>query len=103
MESSLSPTFIFPLFRAATFKAAVVAGVAGFAFGVIAAALRLFFLTPLQTATLIAASGLIVPAGQTVTGGEIAESDPRQCRIIYGRAERGVFGISRHAGEGDRR
>jgi uncharacterized membrane protein YfcA len=48
------------IFFAATFLAAIVAGVAGFAFGLIAAAARLHVLTPLQTATLIVAFGLIV-------------------------------------------
>src|SRR4029077_1688883 len=48
------------LFVAATFVAALVTGVAGFAFGLIAAAVWLHVLTPLQTTTLIAAFGLIV-------------------------------------------
>jgi hypothetical protein len=44
----------------ATFAAALVAGLAGFAFGLIAAAIWLHILTPLQTATLIVGYGLIV-------------------------------------------
>ena len=48
------------LFLAATFLAALVAGVAGFAFGLVAAAVWLHVLTPLQTTTLIVAFGLIV-------------------------------------------
>src|SRR5437588_11583419 len=48
------------LFVAATFAAAFVAGVAGFAFGLVAAAVWLHVLTPLQTTTLIVAFGLIV-------------------------------------------
>src|ERR1700757_653720 len=48
------------LFVAATFAAALVAGVAGFAFGLVAAAAWLHVLTPLQTTTLIVAFGLIV-------------------------------------------
>src|SRR5476651_221290 len=48
------------LFVGATFAAAVVAGVAGFAFGLIAAAVWLHVLTPVQTTTLIVAFGLIV-------------------------------------------
>src|SRR5436190_9872684 len=48
------------LFVAATFAAALVAGVAGFAFGLVAAAVWLHVLTPLQTTTLIVAFGLIV-------------------------------------------
>jgi uncharacterized protein len=43
------------LFLGATFAAAFVAGVAGFAFGLVAAAVWLHVLTPLQTATLIIA------------------------------------------------
>ena len=46
-------------FAAATFAAALVAGVAGFTFGLVAA-VWLHILTPLQTATLIIAFGLIV-------------------------------------------
>jgi uncharacterized membrane protein YfcA len=48
------------LFLAATFLAAVVAGLAGFAFGLVAAAAWLHVLTPVQTASLIVAFGLIV-------------------------------------------
>src|SRR4051794_1378330 len=48
------------VFLAATFLAALVAGVAGFAFGLVAAAAWLHVLTPLQTTTLIVAFGLIV-------------------------------------------
>src|SRR5690242_15645338 len=50
----------YALFLSATFAAALVAGVSGFAFGLIAAAVWLHLLTPLQTATLIIAFGLIV-------------------------------------------
>jgi uncharacterized membrane protein YfcA len=48
------------LFLLATFLAALVAGMAGFAFGLVAAAIWLHILTPLQTTTLIVAFGLIV-------------------------------------------
>jgi len=48
------------LFLGATFAAALVAGLAGFAIGLIAAAIWLHILTPLQTATLIVGYGLIV-------------------------------------------
>jgi uncharacterized protein len=48
------------LFVTATFAAALVAGVAGFAFGLVAAAIWLHVLTPLQTTTLIVGFGLIV-------------------------------------------
>src|SRR3984957_16964312 len=49
-----------PLFLLATFAGAFVAGLSGFAFGLVAASLWLYFLSPLQTATLIVAFGLIV-------------------------------------------
>ncbi|MES2194136.1 MAG: sulfite exporter TauE/SafE family protein [Pseudomonadota bacterium] len=48
------------LFLLATFAGALVAGLSGFAFGLIAASIWLYILTPLQTATLIIAYGLIV-------------------------------------------
>jgi hypothetical protein len=48
------------IFLLATFAAALVAGLAGFAFGIVAAAAWLHILTPLQTASLIIAFGLIV-------------------------------------------
>ena len=48
------------LFLLATFAGAVVAGMSGFAFGLVAASVWLYILTPLQTATLIIAFGLIV-------------------------------------------
>jgi len=47
-------------FLGATFAAALIAGLAGFAFGLVAAAVWLYILTPLQTATLIIAFGLVV-------------------------------------------
>ncbi len=49
-----------PLFLVATFAGALVAGLSGFAFGLVAASIWLYILTPLQTATLIVAFGLIV-------------------------------------------
>jgi uncharacterized membrane protein YfcA len=48
------------VFLFATFAAALVAGLAGFAFGLVAAAVWLHILTPLQTVSLIIAFGLIV-------------------------------------------
>jgi uncharacterized protein len=49
-----------PLFLFATFAGALVAGLTGFAFGLVAASIWLYILTPLQTTTLIIAFGLIV-------------------------------------------
>jgi uncharacterized membrane protein YfcA len=49
-----------PIFLLATFAGALVAGLSGFAFGLVAASIWLYILDPLQTATLIIAFGLIV-------------------------------------------
>lgn len=49
-----------PLFLLATFAGAFVAGLSGFAFGLVAASLWLYVLTPLQSASLIIAFGLLV-------------------------------------------
>src|SRR6266550_458318 len=48
------------LFLLATFAGALVAGLSGFAFGLVAASIWLYILTPLQTATLIIAFRLVV-------------------------------------------
>jgi uncharacterized membrane protein YfcA len=53
-------TFELPLFLLATFAGALVAGLSGFAFGLVASAIWLYILTPLQTATLIISFGLLV-------------------------------------------
>ena len=53
-------TLLLPLFLFATFAGALVAGLSGFAFGLIAASMWLYVISPLQTATLIVAFGLIV-------------------------------------------
>ena len=50
--------FEIPLLLFATFAGAFVAGLSGFAFGLVAASLWLYILTPVQTATLIVAFGL---------------------------------------------
>jgi uncharacterized protein len=60
MDSSLDPVVFTILFLSATFAAALVAGLAGFAFGLVAAAVWLYILTPLATATLIVGLGLVV-------------------------------------------
>jgi hypothetical protein len=57
MDGSLLDISIFLL---ATFVGALIAGVTGFAFGLVVAALWLHILSPIQTATLIIAFGLIV-------------------------------------------
>ncbi|MCK1361372.1 sulfite exporter TauE/SafE family protein [Bradyrhizobium sp. 199] len=48
------------LFLVATFAGAFVAGLSGFAFGLVAASLWLYVLTPLQSASLIIGFGLLV-------------------------------------------
>lgn len=48
------------IFLTGTFAGALIAGLSGFAFGLIAASIWLYILTPVQTATLIIAFGLIV-------------------------------------------
>ena len=53
-------TFELPLFLFATFAGAFIAGLSGFAFGLVAASLWLYILTPSQSATLIVAFGLLV-------------------------------------------
>ena len=53
-------TFEIPLFLFATFAGAFVAGLSGFAFGLVAASLWLYILTPVQSAALIVAFGLLV-------------------------------------------
>ena len=53
MDSSLGLNVFTTLFLSGTFLAALVAGLGGFAFGIIAAAVWLYILTPLQTAALI--------------------------------------------------
>ena len=49
-----------PIFLVATFAGALVAGLSGFAFGLVVSSIWLYILTPLQTTTLIIAFGLIV-------------------------------------------
>lgn len=52
----------FIIFLIATFAGAFVAGVSGFAFGLIASSLWLYVISPLQTAALIIGFGLLVQA-----------------------------------------
>ena len=101
-------TLELPLFLFATFAGAFIAGLSGFAFGLVAASLWLYILTPTQSAALIIAFGLLVqgysvwklrraldwrklwpfvagaafgvPAGVTL----LTWSDPRHVRIAVG-------------------
>jgi len=52
--------FELPIFLLATFAGALIASLSGFAFGLVAASMWLYILSPLQSATLIIAFGLIV-------------------------------------------
>jgi uncharacterized membrane protein YfcA len=56
----LPADLILPVFLLGTFVAAIVTGVAGFAFGLVALAIWLQALTPLQAAPLVAAYALLV-------------------------------------------
>jgi uncharacterized membrane protein YfcA len=60
MDSGLGLDLFSFLFLGGTFLAALVAGLGGFAFGIIAAAIWLYILPPLETATLIVLLGLVV-------------------------------------------
>jgi uncharacterized membrane protein YfcA len=80
-------TFTF-LFLAGTFLAALVAGLGGFAFGIVAAAIWLYILTPLQTATLIMGLGLVVQ-GYSVWTLRHALSWSRLAPLLVGTA----FGV----------
>ena len=60
MGSGLGINIFTLVFLTGTFLAALVTGLGGFAFGIVAAAVWLYILTPLQTATLITGLGLVV-------------------------------------------
>src|SRR5207248_11475023 len=76
------------LFAAGTFAAAFVTGLAGFAFGIVAAAVWLHFLAPAQAAALIVAFGLIVQ-GVSVWKLRRAIKWPRLLPFLIG----GVIGV----------
>jgi len=62
---SLAIPFDLAIFLLGTFAAAFVTGLAGFAFGMVAAGIWLFALTPVQTTTLIVAYALLVQGYST--------------------------------------
>jgi uncharacterized membrane protein YfcA len=76
------------LFAAGTFAAALITGLAGFAFGIVAAAVWLHFLAPAQAAALIVAFGLIVQ-GVSVWKLRRAINWPRLAPFLIG----GVIGV----------
>src|SRR5262249_30569483 len=96
MDSGLDHTLVIALFLVATFAAALVAGLAGFAFGLVGAAVWLYILTPLETATLIIWFGLIVQ-GYAVWKLRQAVSWVRIAPLVLGAAvgvPLGVFVLS---------
>jgi uncharacterized membrane protein YfcA len=85
MDSSLGFNIFTVLFLSGTFLAALVAGLGGFAFGIVAAAVWLYILTPLQTATLIVGLGLVVQ-GYSVWKLRHALSWRRLAPLLFGTA-----------------
>jgi uncharacterized membrane protein YfcA len=77
-------TLEIPLFLFATFAGAFVAGLSGFAFGLVAASLWLYFLSPLQTATLIVTFGLGATIGVPVGVTLLTWADPHKIRVGVG-------------------
>jgi uncharacterized membrane protein YfcA len=82
------PALDLTLFAFGTFAAAFVTGLAGFAFGIVAAAVWLHFLAPAQAAALIVAFGLIVQ-GVSVWKLRRAIKWPRLLPFLIG----GVIGV----------
>ncbi len=84
MDSSLGLNIFTLLFLTGTFLAALVAGLGGFAFGIVAAAVWLYILSPLQTAILIMGLGLVVQVFSLEIAACIAlakaDADPRRNR-----------------------
>lgn len=65
MLAALPDPVVLTLFVVSTFAAALVAGLAGFAFGLVAAAIWLHILTPAQTVILIAGNALLIQGYST--------------------------------------
>ena len=89
MENGLLAPTIFVL---GTLTAAFVTGLAGFAFGLVAAAIWLYALTPIQTTTLIAGYGLLVQ-GYAVWKLRHSINLSRLAPLIIGSAIGVPFGI----------
>jgi uncharacterized membrane protein YfcA len=81
------------LFAAAAFAASAIAGLAGFAFGLIAAAFWLHLLGPVETAALIVAFGLLIQ-GVSVWKLRNAISVRRLLPFVIGSAVGVPFGVS---------
>jgi uncharacterized protein len=82
-----------PVFLIATFAGALVAGLSGFAFGLVAASIWLYILTPLQSASLIIAFGLVVQ-GYSVWKLRHALDWRRLWPFIVGAAVGAPFGVT---------
>src|SRR5215470_2882100 len=93
MDSSLGLNLFTLLFLIGMFLAALVAGLGGFAFGIVAAAVWLYILTPLQTATLIVGLGLVVQ-GYSVWKLRHALDGRRLVPLIIGAALGVPIGVS---------
>ena len=96
MDSSLGLNIFTLLFLSGTFLAALVAGIGGFAFGIVAAGVWLYILSPLQTASLIMGLGLVVQ-GYSVWKLRDALSWSRLAPLLIGTAfgvPLGVFALA---------
>jgi uncharacterized protein len=96
MDSSLGLNIFTVVFLSGTFLAALVAGLGGFAFGIVASAVWLYVLTPLQTATLIMCLGLVVQ-GYSVWKLRHALHWQRFAPLVFGTAfgvPLGVFALA---------
>ena len=82
-----------PIVLVATFAGALVAGLSGFAFGLIAASIWLYILDPLQTASLIMAFGLIVQ-GYSVYNLRSAVNWKKLWPFVLGAALGVPFGVA---------
>ena len=96
MDSGLGLNIFTLLFLSGTFLAALVAGIGGFAFGIVAAGVWLYILSPLQTASLIMGLGLVVQ-GYSVWKLRDALSWSRLAPLLIGTAfgvPLGVFALA---------
>src|SRR5262245_65600163 len=83
MAHAVAPDLI--VFSLATFLGALVAGLAGFAFGLIASAIWLHVITPAESAVLIAAFAIVIQ-GYATWKLRLAHHVARLLRFIIGRA-----------------
>jgi uncharacterized membrane protein YfcA len=91
-DASLGLNLFTLLFLGGTFAAALVAGIGGFAFAIVAAGMWLYILTPLQTAALIMGLGLVVQ-GYSVWKLRHALDGWRLAPLLIGTAVGVPFGV----------